>query len=99
MATQAVQRSMRILPCSVAALAAAILCAAQTAAPAFEVASVKVSTPDERGVVRWNGREFTSIKTSLRQLIMTGFKVRDYSLSGPSWLESAEFDVVAKMPE
>jgi len=35
---------------------------------------------------------------SLKQCIETAFDVKDYSLSGPSWLDSVRFDILAKPP-
>lgn len=70
------------------------------AAPqAFEVASVKPSPPGsvQKGMsaspseIRWRG-------FSLREYIFLAYGVKDYSFSGPSWLETAAFDIDAKLP-
>jgi uncharacterized protein (TIGR03435 family) len=36
---------------------------------------------------------------ALRDLIATAYKVKAYQVTGPSWLATERFDVVAKMPE
>jgi uncharacterized protein (TIGR03435 family) len=47
-------------------------------------------TPDPE---RWT---FTNM--SLQDLIRTAYDVKPYQVSGPAWLESARFDVTAKVP-
>lgn len=83
-----------------AAAFASLLVEALPAQPVeFEAASVK---PNASG----DGRSGTSTSqgqtrmdnVTLRALIQTAFDVRDYSLSGPSWLDSERFDIVAKIP-
>ena len=36
--------------------------------------------------------------TNLKILIARAYRVTDYSLSGPDWLDSVKLDVVAKLP-
>jgi uncharacterized protein (TIGR03435 family) len=70
-----------------------------TAPKAFEVASIKPntsgtgnsSTHTSKGQIRMEN-------VSLKQCIETAFDVKDYSLSGPSWLDNARFDILAKPP-
>lgn len=77
-------------------LAIAGLAAAQER-PAFEVASIKVSTSGVTGmrsgggVVHWQGQ-------SLRQLVQRAYRLHDYDYSGPGWLDSVYFDIEAKLP-
>jgi len=81
-----------------------VVCAAnaQPADPTltFEVASIKVaaplSEPNRRSSVpgRFNRRD-----TPLYTLIVTAYHLQGFEFSGPSWLTSARFDVVAKVPE
>jgi uncharacterized protein (TIGR03435 family) len=65
--------------------------------PAFEVASVKLSTGSPRNFkagpsqVEW--RNYT-----LHILIIIAYGVGYTALSGPDWLDSVNLDVVAKMP-
>jgi uncharacterized protein (TIGR03435 family) len=85
----------------------------ETAAqPEFEVASVKPSVP---GVSRpWaikggpgtsDPGRLTIDSWPLESLILTAYDVKDYQLTGPEWLignfgpNSAQFDIVAKIPE
>lgn len=84
-----------------AALHATAVCAQQPAAapPEFEAASVKPNTSGERRTSTSTTRGQTRIDNiSLRVWMQTAFDVRDYSLSGPSWLEAERFDVVGKIP-
>ena len=38
------------------------------------------------------------VNASLRNLILNAYHVRDYQISGPDWLKSERFDVVATLP-
>jgi uncharacterized protein (TIGR03435 family) len=86
--------------------AAAVTVAAQTApgAPAFEVATIKPSTLGESfsrerggpGTASPGQLEWTNV--SLKELICRVYTLREEQLSGPSWLVSARFDVMAKLP-
>jgi uncharacterized protein (TIGR03435 family) len=88
-----------------AARLAAVAIAVLLAAPAhaqpveFEVASVKPNTSGERRAGTSTSRGQTRMTNiTLRALIQMAFDVRDYSLSGPSWLDSERFDIVGKFP-
>ena len=68
--------------------------------PAFEVANVK---PNRSGRNGWdsdsqNGR-LTAHNGSLRTYIQLAYQVKDYQVSGPSWIDSERYDIVAKAPE
>jgi uncharacterized protein (TIGR03435 family) len=79
------------------------------ARPEFEVASVKPSPPpgDGRGMrVGWNGGpgtndpgRFTTENLSLNNLMTLAYEIPDYRLTAPDWMQSARFDIVAKIPE
>jgi uncharacterized protein (TIGR03435 family) len=69
------------------------------ASPTFEVASIKSSKPDSLGQVKWERSQVFWTKATLKQVIMTAFGLKHYSYSGPAWLDSFEFDLVAKMPD
>ena len=69
----------------------------------FEVASVKPSAPQpmgmfrvmrstDKGMVRYMGN-------SLQDIIRTAYRVKDFQIEGPDWLNSERFDIVAKIPE
>src|ERR1035437_1678640 len=89
-----------------AAMAVATACAAfgqSTATPLkFEVASIKPATPspDGRLMIRERvgpGRlDYSSV--SLKTMIQRACEVQDYQISGPDWMASTRFDVVAKLP-
>jgi uncharacterized protein (TIGR03435 family) len=75
----------------------------QAAPPAFEVASVKpaegqmpgrfqVSMGGDPGRINYSG-------VSLKMLIERAWSIKSYQVSGPDWLDSERFDVVAKLPE
>lgn len=86
---------------------------AQTEAPAteFEVASIKPFVPPPpqggRGVafggrrggpgtndpsqITWNG-------TTLKNVIMTAYGVKNYQVSGPPWLDTERYTIAAKVP-
>jgi hypothetical protein len=82
---------------------------AQTAAsgPTFEVASIKPSTltPAAAMAAGWNvGAKIDAARVdmglaSLALLIRMAYNVKPYQLSGPDWMTTARFDVVAKLPE
>ena len=75
----------------------------QTAAPVFEVASIKPAAPptDGRLMVRMGGDagRINYSNVSLRDLLKTAYKVKDPQITGPDWLGSERFDVTAKLPE
>jgi uncharacterized protein (TIGR03435 family) len=72
-----------------------ILCAQ----PSFEAASVKPSTVAHLGwSISPTATQVTYRNISLFDWIQLAFGVEKYSLSGPSWLDSQRFDVVAKLP-
>jgi uncharacterized protein (TIGR03435 family) len=90
-----------------AGLAVIMACGAfgQTAAapPSFEVASIKAAAPPVGGklMIRMGGdpgrADYSNV--SLRDIIRQAYGVKDYQISGPDWLNSARFDIVAKIPD
>lgn len=95
--------------------AAVALAQGQTAAPqkataplAFEVASIKPAEPlsAERMMA---GQQHISANVdaarvnfsdlSLAELIRAAYRVKLYQISGPDWITTTRFDVVAKLPE
>lgn len=70
------------------------------AQPAFEVASIKLNTSGEPGsqMRSGGGGEIIMRNFSLKQIIKMAYEVKDYSLSGPEWLDSERFDINAKPP-
>lgn len=69
----------------------------------FEAASIKPSAPmiGGRMMVRMSsdpGRlNYSGV--SLRDLIRNAYHLKDYQVSGPDWINTERFDVVAKLPE
>lgn len=85
----------------IAAIAFAAAASAQQPL-SFEVASIKPSDPQPMGMMRVGMSSdagmvrYSSI--SLRDLIRTAYRVKDFQVQGPEWLESARFDITAKLP-
>ena len=72
---------------------------AQTPPPAFEVASIKPNQSLSSNSSSNTTRGLVSMQNqSLKRLIQRAYNVGDYSYSGPAWLESVSFDLVAKPP-
>ena len=76
---------------------------ADLAPVAFEVASVKPVPPPAPGQgysssMKLAQGRLMGTNVSLKKLIMNSYEVRDYQLSGPDWLDSELFDIVATMP-
>jgi uncharacterized protein (TIGR03435 family) len=70
--------------------------------PAFEVASIKPSDPNpsnrmfigmkaDAGMVR-----YTNI--TLKDCIRAAYRLRDFQIEGPDWMNSARFEITAKLP-
>jgi uncharacterized protein (TIGR03435 family) len=69
--------------------------------PVFEVASVKVNKSGEtaaHGEKSLASGRFEFINTRMSELIMWAYYVRVEYITGPSWLNSDRFDIVAKAP-
>lgn len=68
--------------------------------PAFEVATIKPSRPDEGfslGIGRNGSNVFTTTATPLRTLIQFANGIHPKQISnGPPWLDSESYDVIAK---
>jgi len=88
---------------SVVRIAALYGLAASLAQPAdtlkFEVASIKPADPGAGGhssfrSVPGGGIQVTNY--SLKQLISFAYDVRDFQVSGPGWLDSTRYDILAK---
>src|SRR5579862_2460535 len=80
-------------------------------APTFEVASIKPAVdpgrqpalclvpcvPGER--LRVDGSRVDIGFMSLHRLILMAYRIKPYQLTGPEWMKSEKFDIVAKIPE
>jgi uncharacterized protein (TIGR03435 family) len=95
---------MRVNVCAGLALLAAGAVFGQTpaAAPAFEVASVKPAPPPTPGSIKVQmGGDPGMVdykNVSLKTLIARAYRMKEYQISGPDWLETARFDILAKVP-
>jgi uncharacterized protein (TIGR03435 family) len=73
--------------------------------PAFEAASVKVSTaPDLRSRMRGgpgtaDPGQITYSNVTLVAVLMRAFDAKSYQVTGPDWLSSRRYDITAKVPE
>jgi uncharacterized protein (TIGR03435 family) len=86
---------MRIMVAMLSLLACAAAVHGQTA---FEVASVKLTSPDVRGreQVEPSPGGLTIEKMSLRSCIAWAYQLRRDQLEGPSWVNSERVDIAAK---
>jgi uncharacterized protein (TIGR03435 family) len=67
--------------------------------PQFEVASIKPSAPDQRGMRIGNspGGTLNISNLPLKELIMFAWSVQPFQISGgPAWINSARYDISAK---
>jgi uncharacterized protein (TIGR03435 family) len=81
---------------------------AQQPGPSFDVASVKPAAPIVGGrmMVRMQGGpgspdpgQITYTNVALKNVLTIAYNVRSYQISGPSWLDSERFDIMAKIPK
>lgn len=93
--------------CFALCAAALLVPAQQPPAPAFEVASIKPARDIQQQALSGNmhvgmkvdGARVDIGALSLADLIQTAFKVKGYQVSGPDWMKSERFDILAKLPE
>jgi uncharacterized protein (TIGR03435 family) len=77
---------------------------AQTAAPVFEVVSIKPAVLDEPGAApHLMGMRRTPVRIdigrwSVKQLVLRAYGLWPSQLSGPEWMDTARFDVSATLP-
>jgi uncharacterized protein (TIGR03435 family) len=71
---------------------------AANADPVFEVATIKPSRPEAQGHgFRVNGRDFSTINTSLSDLLTFAYGLHHHQITGgPAWIESEHYDLSAK---
>jgi len=84
------------------------LYAQQTAPLAFEVATIKPAQPINPAQIA-AGKLHVGMKIeagrvdigfmSIADLIRTAYEVRPYQVSGPDWINTERFDILAKIPE
>ena len=96
------------VPVAALALFAGAAFAQTPAAPAFEVATIKPAPPLDPAKIA-AGQLHIGMKTdaghvdigflSLSDLIRLAYKIKPYQLSGPDWLSSTRWDILAKVPD
>src|SRR5262249_3697028 len=101
---------MRTFAAAAALACSTALCFAQTGnlQPSFEVASIKPAAPPSdphRIMVGMRGGpgtpdpgQISYFNVTLRNVLMTAYDVKDYQISGPGWLGSERYDIIAKVP-
>jgi uncharacterized protein (TIGR03435 family) len=81
--------------------------------PAFEVATIKPSPPMDQAkmvaAIRAGGKmpiganidadRAEYLYLDLKSLMSYAYGVKTYQITGPDWMKSARFDIIAKMPE
>jgi uncharacterized protein (TIGR03435 family) len=89
---------------SVAAMGSTQVQGQGSAAPAFEVASIKPSNPDPSNplsalplILPAPGGRLTATNVPLKNLVLAAYELQDFQLvGGPSWVTSRRFDINAK---
>ena len=91
-----------ILLTAIVLLCCAAAMAQSTGSLSFEVASIKPSAPQTMGMIRVgmqaDGGMLRYSNVSLQDIIRTAYRVKDFQVDGPDWLNSARFDITAKFP-
>lgn len=72
--------------------------------PKFEVATIKASGPDARGINIGIGPQlrhgrFVAGDQSLKEMIAVAYRITPNRVFGPDWLDAARFDFLAKSPD
>jgi len=71
--------------------------------PEFEVASVKTAEPMTAGRFRIGMRvdegRMAYENVTLRDCVRTAFRLKDYQISGPDWIGTERYDIIAKIPD
>ncbi|HEY1335881.1 MAG TPA: TIGR03435 family protein [Bryobacteraceae bacterium] len=93
----------KILRATLVAVACGVAVAQTPAKLSFEVASIKPAEPPVAGrmMVRMGGDpgRVTYTNVSLRDIIRNAYRLKDYQISAPDWVNNTRFDVSAKLPE
>jgi uncharacterized protein (TIGR03435 family) len=91
-------------PCLILLAAWAAPCQPAPSAEAFEAASVKAADAGARRELMEGGPgtgapgQISYRSVSLSRLIQTAYGVKAYHVSGPDWMGTTRFDIVAKVP-
>jgi uncharacterized protein (TIGR03435 family) len=72
----------------------------QVSNPAFEVATIKRSDPTaDVGQMIRDPRIVALAHVSLQNLLAQAYRIKNFQISGASWLDSERFDIVATLPD
>jgi len=94
--------------CVAAAVAGGLMAQGGDENLTFEVASIKPAAPMQPGRMMMGSRggpgtadpgHLTYNNLSLKNMLVNAFGVKGYQISGPAWLDSERFDLVAKIPQ
>jgi uncharacterized protein (TIGR03435 family) len=88
----------RLLATIAVSLCAPCVAEAQSAAPQFEVASVKPSNSGPQGV--WNEGSHERVRMlsmTLKSIVAEAYGIKDHNVYGPAWIESERFEIIAKI--
>jgi len=70
----------------------------------FEVATIKPAPPQSEGRISTrvssdlDTGKLTYSNVNLKEVIGKAYKVQQYQINGPDWIETDRFDVVARFP-
>jgi len=95
---------MTIIRWAIPAALATVAAFGQTpTAPQFEVASIRPSPQAAIGQVtlglRIDGAQVSMRQFALKDELAVAFNLKQYQVSGPDWLATEKFDIVAKLPD
>jgi uncharacterized protein (TIGR03435 family) len=89
-------------------LAAGLAFAQTSAKLEFEVASVKPAPPPGSGMILVGGRggpgsqdpgQMVFNNATIKMLLTNAYNVKPYQVTGPSWIDSERYNIIAKVPE
>jgi len=67
--------------------------------PEFDAASVRPSkAPGTRSSMKSDAGRITYTNVSLRDCLMAAYDAKDYQISGPAWLPTERYDIIATAP-
>jgi uncharacterized protein (TIGR03435 family) len=106
------RKILRLFPVTACLALTAIVALAQTA-PTFEVASIRPAAPLDMAKVaagiqagqmprigpHVDGARAEYTYMALKELIVLAYKVKPFQITGPDWLATTRFDIVAKLPD
>ena len=95
---------MKIIAWAIPVALITVTAFAQTAPPPqFEVASVRPSDPGGFGQVglglRIDGSQVSVRQFALKDCLAMAYNIKAYQVSGPDWLATQKYDIVAKLPD